>query len=90
MVALLKRLLYILPVIWLVVSMVFLLIHLVPGDPVQQMLGEGATAPISRRCAINMDLTRPWACNISTIGVASCTETWAGPCGSTIPFPTLY
>ena len=44
MVALLKRLFYILPVIWLVVSMVFLLIHLVPGDPVQQMLGEGATA----------------------------------------------
>ena len=42
--ALLKRLLYTLPVIWLVVSMVFLLIHLVPGDPVEQMLGEGATA----------------------------------------------
>jgi ABC-type dipeptide/oligopeptide/nickel transport system permease component len=42
--ALLKRLLYTLPVIWLVVTMVFLLIHLVPGDPVEQMLGEGATA----------------------------------------------
>jgi ABC-type dipeptide/oligopeptide/nickel transport system permease component len=42
--ALLKRLVYTLPVIWLVVSLVFLLIHLVPGDPVQQMLGEGATA----------------------------------------------
>jgi ABC-type dipeptide/oligopeptide/nickel transport system permease component len=31
-----------LPVVWLVVSLVFLLIHLVPGDPIQQMLGEGA------------------------------------------------
>jgi ABC-type dipeptide/oligopeptide/nickel transport system permease component len=33
-----------LPVIWLVVSLVFLMIHLVPGDPIQQMLGEGAPA----------------------------------------------
>lgn len=32
------------PVIWLVVSVVFLLIHLVPGDPIQQMLGEGAAS----------------------------------------------
>src|ERR1700684_4715249 len=40
--ALLQRVLYTLPVIWLVVSLVFLLIHLVPGDPIHQMLGEGA------------------------------------------------
>ena len=40
----LTRILYTLPVIWLVVSLVFLLIHLVPGDPIQQMLGEGAPA----------------------------------------------
>ena len=40
--ALLFRLLYTIPVVWLVVSLVFLLIHLVPGDPIQQMLGEGA------------------------------------------------
>src|SRR5262244_3779299 len=38
------RLLYTIPVIWLVVSLVFLLIHLVPGDPIAQMLGEGAPA----------------------------------------------
>src|SRR5438270_1240786 len=39
-----SRLLYTLPVIWLVVSVVFLLIHIVPGDPIQQMLGEGVAS----------------------------------------------
>jgi peptide/nickel transport system permease protein len=38
----LTRLALTLPVVWLVVSLVFLLIHLVPGDPILQMLGEGA------------------------------------------------
>src|SRR5271165_4953246 len=41
---LVQRVLYTLPVIWLVVSTVFFLIHFVPGDPIQQMLGEGAAA----------------------------------------------
>ena len=40
----LRRILITLPVLWVVVSVVFLLIHLVPGDPIVQMLGEGATA----------------------------------------------
>ncbi|MHB1021182.1 MAG: ABC transporter permease [Acidobacteriaceae bacterium] len=40
---LLRRLVYTIPVVWVVVSLVFFLIHLVPGDPVVQMLGEGAT-----------------------------------------------
>jgi peptide/nickel transport system permease protein len=39
-----RRVLLTLPVLWVVVSVVFLLIHLVPGDPIVQMLGEGAAA----------------------------------------------
>jgi peptide/nickel transport system permease protein len=38
------RLLFALPALWLIVTLVFLLVHIVPGDPVQQMLGEGARA----------------------------------------------
>src|SRR3982075_327207 len=38
----LQRFLMTLPALWLVLSLVFLMIHLVPGDPVEQMLGEGA------------------------------------------------
>ncbi|MFZ3199612.1 MAG: ABC transporter permease [Candidatus Acidiferrales bacterium] len=38
------RLLLALPALWLIVTMVFLLVHIVPGDPVEQMLGEGARA----------------------------------------------
>ena len=41
---LLRRGLLTIPVVWLVVTVVFLLIHAVPGDPIVQMLGEGATA----------------------------------------------
>ncbi|MGI4757545.1 MAG: peptide ABC transporter permease, partial [Janthinobacterium lividum] len=41
---LLRRMLLTLPVLWIIVSVVFLLIHLVPGDPIAQMMGEGASA----------------------------------------------
>jgi ABC-type dipeptide/oligopeptide/nickel transport system permease component len=36
------RLLLAIPALWLIVTMIFFLVHIVPGDPVQQMLGEGA------------------------------------------------
>ena len=40
----LKRMLLTLPVLWLIITIVFLLIHIVPGDPIAQMMGEGASA----------------------------------------------
>jgi ABC-type dipeptide/oligopeptide/nickel transport system permease component len=55
------RLLYMIPVIWLVVSVVFLLIHLVPGDPIQQMLGENAASTDiqAARHAYGLDVPLP-------------------------------
>jgi ABC-type dipeptide/oligopeptide/nickel transport system permease component len=55
------RLLFALPALWLIVTMVFLLAHIVPGDPVQQMLGEGATAEDLHqlRHALGLDLPVP-------------------------------
>jgi ABC-type dipeptide/oligopeptide/nickel transport system permease component len=38
----LLRFLYTLPALWLILTMVFLMIHIVPGDPVLQMLGQDA------------------------------------------------
>ncbi|HEY2461654.1 MAG TPA: nickel ABC transporter permease [Candidatus Acidoferrum sp.] len=54
---LLHRFLLTLPALWLVLTLVFLMIHIVPGDPVEQMLGEGA-APgelVQLRHALNLD-----------------------------------
>ncbi len=53
-----------LPVVWLVVSVVFFLIHMVPGDPIQLMLGEGA-APTDIQAArhaygLDQPLTRQY------------------------------
>ena len=53
------RILFALPALWLIVTMVFLLAHLVPGDPVQQMLGEGARAEDLQQLRHTLGLDMP-------------------------------
>jgi peptide/nickel transport system permease protein len=54
-----RRLLLTVPVVWIVVTLVFLLIHLVPGDPVAQMLGEGASTTQVERLRHELGLDQP-------------------------------
>ncbi|HTW24444.1 MAG TPA: ABC transporter permease, partial [Candidatus Baltobacteraceae bacterium] len=53
------RILLALPALWLIVTMVFLLAHIIPGDPVQQMLGEGARAEDLQQLRHSLGLDRP-------------------------------
>ncbi len=59
-----KRLLLVLPVVWAVVTLVFLLIHLVPGDPVRNALGENATeaqvAELKHKLGLDLPLARQY------------------------------
>ena len=55
----LRRLLLTIPVVWIVVTLVFSLIHLVPGDPVAQMLGEGAAAAQIEQMRHDLGLDEP-------------------------------
>ena len=48
-----------LPAIWLILTMVFLLVHIVPGDPVQQMLGEDARAEDLNNLRHSLGLDQP-------------------------------
>jgi len=53
------RLVLTLAALWLVVTMVFALAHAVPGDPVQQMLGEGARAEDLQQLRHSLGLDLP-------------------------------
>jgi peptide/nickel transport system permease protein len=54
-----RRLLYLLPVMLVVVSIVFLLIHLIPGDPAAVMAGADATPDDVAKMRNVMGLDRP-------------------------------
>src|ERR1700685_3957792 len=55
------RVLYTLPALWLILTMVFLMIHIVPGDPVLQMLGQDARAEDLAQLRHTLGLDQPLA-----------------------------
>src|SRR5206468_4964063 len=57
--AVLRRLAIILPVLWAVVTTVFLLIHIVPGDPARNLAGENATEEEVQRVRKDLGLDKP-------------------------------
>jgi peptide/nickel transport system permease protein len=54
-----KRVVFVLPVVWAVVTLVFLLIHIVPGDPVRNALGDNATEEQVRELKQRLGLDLP-------------------------------
>jgi peptide/nickel transport system permease protein len=56
---LIRRILLTIPVLIGVATLVFALIHLVPGDPAQSMLGDGASAKEVEELRVRLGLDRP-------------------------------
>jgi peptide/nickel transport system permease protein len=57
--AIVRRLLLMIPVLWAVVTLVFLLIHIVPGDPARQLIGENATEQQYQAVRAQLGLDKP-------------------------------
>src|ERR1700704_3958339 len=57
--AVIRRLLIIIPVLWAVVTLVFLLIHIVPGDPALTLVGENATQEQYQAARAELGLYKP-------------------------------
>jgi peptide/nickel transport system permease protein len=54
-----KRIVQLIPVLWGVGTLVFLLLHLVPGDPIDIMLGENAQTANKEALRASLHLDRP-------------------------------
>jgi peptide/nickel transport system permease protein len=54
-----RRVLWTVPILWGVLTLVFFLLHLVPGDPVDLMLGENAVAADREQMRAQLGLDQP-------------------------------
>ncbi len=57
--AMVRRLLIVVPVLWAVVTLVFFLIHIVPGDPARLLVGENASEEQVREVRVQLGLDKP-------------------------------
>ncbi|HKG22350.1 MAG TPA: nickel ABC transporter permease [Blastocatellia bacterium] len=57
--AVVRRILMLIPVLWAVVTLVFLLIHIVPGDPARQLVGENASEEQYQSARSELGLDKP-------------------------------
>ncbi len=68
----LRRLFFMLPVVWGVSTFVFLIIHLIPGDPIDLMLGETATQvdrqALQRQLGLDQPLWRQYTTFLQRLG----------------------
>ena len=54
-----QRILLMIPVLWAVVTLVFLLIHVVPGDPARELVGDNASESQYRAARAELGLDKP-------------------------------
>jgi ABC-type dipeptide/oligopeptide/nickel transport system permease component len=59
LVSTLRRLLIVVPVLWAVVTLVFFLIHIVPGDPARNLAGDNATEQQVQAIRAELGLDKP-------------------------------
>lgn len=54
-----RRILILIPVLWAVVTLVFLLLHIVPGNPAENLVGENATVEQLQAAEAQLGLDKP-------------------------------
>ena len=73
----LKRLLLAVPTLFAVLTIVFVLVRMLPGDPVVAILGDQATPRRKPTCATNWAWISRSPNNMSTSSAMPCSAIWA-------------
>lgn len=80
-----KRVLQALIVLWGVYTLTFLVVHMVPGDPVQIMMSKRADPAMMERIREQLGLNRPILAQYVPIWAGRCRESWDSPISRAFP-----